>query len=239
MKATNWEFKHRALIFGLIIGLAFSLYNLDSQNVTALLAHWLGTKTGLGEDHLTHLLLAFTACVLIAAALLRTWASSYLRATVVYAAEVKTETLVADGPYRRVRNPLYFANVLMAVGLGALMSRSGLLVVMAAMLGFCYRLILLEESELKASQGDSYDRYAQIVPRLWPSLRPRIAAAGSHPRWGLGFQAEGWYWGFAVAVAAFAITLNVTLMLVIVGASIAVFWMSSTLLRKKPDSRQN
>jgi len=42
-----------------------------------------------------------------------------------------------------------------------------------------------------------------------------------------------------VAVAAFAITLNVTLMLVIVGASIAVFWMSSTLLRKKPDSRQN
>src|ERR1700679_2729909 len=28
-----------------------------------------------------------------------------------------------------------------------------------------------------------------------------------------------------------------TLMLVIVGASIAVFWMSSTLLRKRPDSR--
>jgi protein-S-isoprenylcysteine O-methyltransferase Ste14 len=237
MKATSWEFKHRALIFGLIIGLAFSLYNLDSQNVTALLAHWLGTKTGLDEDRLIHLLLAFAACVLIAAALLRTWASSYLHATVVYASEVKTETLVADGPYRRVRNPLYFANVLMAVGLGALMSRSGFLVVMAAMLVFCYRLILLEESELKASRGESYERYSQAVPRLWPSLLPRIAAAGSQARWVLGFQAECWYWGFAVAVTAFAITLNATLMLVIVGASIAVFWISSTLLRKKPDSR--
>jgi protein-S-isoprenylcysteine O-methyltransferase Ste14 len=231
MKATSWEFKHRALIFGLIIGLAFSLYNLDSQNVTALLAHWLGTKTGLDEDRLIHLLLAFAACVLIAAALLRTWASSYLHATVVYASEVKTETLVADGPYRRVRNPLYFANVLMAVGLGAF------LVVMAAMLVFCYRLILLEESELKASRGESYERYSQAVPRLWPSLLPRIAAAGSQARWVLGFQAECWYWGFAVAVTAFAITLNATLMLVIVGASIAVFWISSTLLRKKPDSR--
>jgi protein-S-isoprenylcysteine O-methyltransferase Ste14 len=237
MKATNWEFKHRALIFGLIIGIAFSLYNLDSQNVTALFAHWLETKTGLDEGRLTHLLLAIAACVLIAAALIRTWASSYLHADVVYASEVKSETLVADGPYRRVRNPLYLANVLMAFGFGALMSRSGWLVVVAAMLVFCYRLILREESELRESQGESYDRYSQVVPRLWPSLQPRIAAAARQARWAVGFQAEGWYWGFAVAVVAFAITLNVTLMLAIIGASMALFWVSSTLLRNKPNSR--
>ena len=237
MKATNWEFKHRALIFGLIIGIAFSLYNLDSQNVTALFAHWLGTKTGLDEDRLVHRLLALAAGVLIAAAFIRTWASSYLHANVVYASEVKAATLVADGPYRRVRNPLYLANVLMAFGFGALMSRSGWLLVVAAMLVFCYRLILREESELRESQGESYDRYSQVVPRLWPSLQPRIAAAGRQARWVGGFQAECWYWGFAVAVVAFAITLNVTLMLLITGASIALFWVSSMLLRKQPNSR--
>jgi protein-S-isoprenylcysteine O-methyltransferase Ste14 len=237
MKATNWEFKNRALIFGLIIGAAFSLYALDTQNATALMAHWLGTKASLDEGRLAHLLLAFAACVLMAAALIRTWASSYLHASVVYASEVKTETLLADGPYRRVRNPLYFANVLMAVGLGGLMSRSGWLLVVAAMLGFCYRLILREESELQASHGERYDRYAKVVPRLWPSLRPRVAATGRRAQWGAGFQAECWYWGIAVAVASFATTLNFTLMLGILAASIALFWVSSTLLRKKPNSR--
>src|SRR5262250_2812371 len=67
MKATDWEFKHRARVFGLILG----------------------------------------AALLGVAAMLRTWASAYLHAEVVYASEVKTEALVADGPYRRVRNPLY------------------------------------------------------------------------------------------------------------------------------------
>ncbi|HEX2715284.1 MAG TPA: isoprenylcysteine carboxylmethyltransferase family protein, partial [Candidatus Acidoferrales bacterium] len=76
-------------------------------------------------DPLARLLFAFAAFLLVVAALIRTWASSYLHAGVVYAAEVKTESLVADGPYRRVRNPLYFANVLMAIGMGALMSRAG------------------------------------------------------------------------------------------------------------------
>jgi protein-S-isoprenylcysteine O-methyltransferase Ste14 len=34
------------------------------------------------------------------------------------AANVKTELLIADGPYRLVRNPLYFGNLLMVLGMG-------------------------------------------------------------------------------------------------------------------------
>ncbi|HTC90846.1 MAG TPA: hypothetical protein VK686_21225 [Bryobacteraceae bacterium] len=49
-----------------------------------------------------------------------------------------------------MRNPLYFANVLMAIGMGALMSRIGFFIVVLAMLLFCYRLILREESALEA-----------------------------------------------------------------------------------------
>src|SRR5579864_8645812 len=105
MKATDWEFRNRALIFGLIFAFTFPLYALDHQNVTAVVAEWLSSRVGLGADPLARLLFACAAFLLIVAAFIRTWASAYLHAGVVYAADVKTESLVADGPYRSVRNP--------------------------------------------------------------------------------------------------------------------------------------
>src|SRR5271163_3557278 len=105
MKATSWEFRNRAMVFGLIFGLTFPLYVLDNQNSTVALANWLGATLHMDADHVARLLFAFAAVLLVVAALIRTWASSYLHASVVYAADVKSESLVADGPYRRVRNP--------------------------------------------------------------------------------------------------------------------------------------
>jgi len=173
------------------------------------------------------------AFLLLVAAFIRTWASSYLHANVVYAPELKTTLLIADGPYRQVRNPLYLANVLMAVGMGALMSRTGFVVAIAAMVGFSYRLILREEIELQASQGEPYVRYLRAVPRLCPSPRPRVASSGRQARWRDGFQAESWFWGFAVAVATFTITLNLTLLFVILAASLVLFWVSSAVRQTK------
>jgi protein-S-isoprenylcysteine O-methyltransferase Ste14 len=239
MRATNWEFKNRALVFGLIFALSFGAYSLDHENSAAALSNWLGAALRIDPDLVARLLLGFAACVLVVAALVRTWASSYLRANVVYAAEIHTESLVADGPYRRVRNPLYFANVLLAIGMGALMSRLGFLVAVVAMLVFSYRLILREESELQSSQGEQYERYRKAVPRLWPSPWPRTASAGRQASWSAGFKAEFWCWGFAVAVAAFAITLNQVAFLVILAASLAVFWFSSSILQKKSNSQTN
>jgi protein-S-isoprenylcysteine O-methyltransferase Ste14 len=235
MKATNWEFTNRALIFGLIFGCSFPLYFFDHQMSTAVAAHWLAGRLQMDLDLVVHLLLGIAAFLLIAAALIRTWASAYLNAEVVYASEVKTESLVADGPYRRVRNPLYFANVLMAIGMGALMSRSGFVLTVVAMTVFCYRLILREESELLISQGVPYQNYRRAVPRMWPSPWPRIPSAGRRPQWAEGFKAESWYWGFAVAVTAFAITLNVKLFFVILGASLALFWVTSMVTQKEAE----
>jgi protein-S-isoprenylcysteine O-methyltransferase Ste14 len=237
MKATNWEFANRALVFGLIFGCTFPLYALDHQNSTAVLANWLGAGLRMDANLVARVLFAIAAFLLVVAAVIRTWASSYLHASVVYAAAVKTESLVADGPYRRVRNPLYIANVLMAVGLGAMMSRTGFFAAVVAMLVFCYRLILREETELQATQGEMYERYCKAVPRLWPSLWPRIASSGRKAQWAAGFKAESWYWGFAAAVTAFAITLNLTVFFVILGASIILFWVSSAVLQKKPNSQ--
>jgi protein-S-isoprenylcysteine O-methyltransferase Ste14 len=237
MKATNWEFTNRALLFGLIFAFSFPLYFLDHQNSAATLASWLGSRLQKDPDLVAGLLFAFAAILLIVAALLRTWASSYLRAAVVYAADVKTDSLVADGPYRQVRNPLYFANVLMVIAMGAMMSRTGFLVALVAMLVFCYRLILREEAELQADQGEQYEGYRKAVPCLWPALWPRIASAGRQARWADGFKAESWYWGFAAALVAFAITLELTLFFAILTASLVLFWVSSMVLQKKSDSQ--
>src|SRR5580658_9450220 len=237
MQATNWEFTNRALIFGLIFGFAFSVYVIDPQNSTAALANWLGARFHfIDADLAARLLLALATGLLIVAALTRTWASSYLNATVVYAAEVKTASLVADGPYRHVRNPLYFANILLALGLGAMMSRLGFFVAVIAMLVFCYRLILREESDLQASQGEQYRRYRSAVPRLWPSFAPRTASAGRQASWAAGFKAEFWCWGFAIGVAAFAITLNTTAFVVILTASVVLLWLSTLVIQRKAGS---
>jgi len=237
MRATNWEFSNRALVFGLIFGLAFPLYSVDHENSTAVLANWLAPRIGIDADLLTHLLFALAAFLLVLAALIRTWASAFLHATVVYASEVKTASLVADGPYRRVRNPLYLGNIVMAFGMGAMMSRSGLVVSVVAIFVFCYRLILREESDLQASQGEQYERYRRTVPRLLPALRPRIPSGGNAARWAEGFKAESWCWGFAAAVVAFAITLSMKAFFGIMTASILLLWLTSALLEKKASSR--
>jgi protein-S-isoprenylcysteine O-methyltransferase Ste14 len=236
MRATSWEFTNRALIIGLIFAFSFPLYWIDHQNATAVFGGWLSARLNVNADLVAHLLFALAAVVLIAGALIRTWASSYLHSEVVYASVVKTDSLIADGPYRHVRNPLYFANVLLALGLGAMMSRPGIALALTATLVFCYRLILREEAELQASQGERYARYRHAVPRLWPTLRPRIPSSGRQARWSQGFRAEAWYWGFAASLVVFAITLNLTLFFVILAASVALLWVSSMLVKNKAKS---
>jgi protein-S-isoprenylcysteine O-methyltransferase Ste14 len=234
MKATNWEFKNRAVIFGLIISLGFLFYFVDPQNASAALANRLAPRLGINADALARILFALAAVVLIKAALLRTWASAYLHSDVVYAADIQTRALVADGPYRHLRNPLYFANLLMAIGMGALASRVGFFVLLVAMLLFCYRLILREEAELRAVQGASYDAYQKAVPRFWPALRPRVPAGQGRANWAAGFKAESWYWGFAAALVVFAITLKTNLFFIILGLSLASFWFLSSKKESQP-----
>ena len=71
MKATNWEFKNRALVFGLIFTVAFLLYALDHENSTVVLTNWLGTRYGLDADSLARCVFAGAACLLILMALIR------------------------------------------------------------------------------------------------------------------------------------------------------------------------
>ncbi|HEY6969661.1 MAG TPA: methyltransferase [Candidatus Angelobacter sp.] len=234
MRATTWEFKNRSLISGLIFGAAFQFYFLDRQIAPTPVAVWLGAKLGISDELVIRWLFGLAALLIFAAAFVRTWASAYLKAAVVYASEVKTASLVADGPYRHVRNPLYFANVLLAIGMGAMAGRPGFVFAVVAMVVFCYRLILREE----AKQGEQYHRYRDAVPRLLPALSARVPSAGATANWKQGFMTELWYWGFGVAVLVFAFTLTVKWFFVILGVSIALFWMSSIILQKRSKSQK-
>jgi protein-S-isoprenylcysteine O-methyltransferase Ste14 len=233
VRATLWEFKNRALLFGLIFALGFSAYAVDPQNSAAALSNWLAARAGIDADAIARSLFGLAAVILVAFALIRTWASAYLHASVVYASQIKTDSLVADGPYRYVRNPLYFGNLLLVLGLAALMSRVGAAIAIAAMVIFCYRLILREESELEANRGEPYRRYRSAVARLWPALRPRVPSAGGRPDWVKGFQAEFWAWGYVIATAVFAATLSVKAFFIILAASIGGLWLASAALAKK------
>jgi protein-S-isoprenylcysteine O-methyltransferase Ste14 len=224
MQASAWEFKNRASVFGMVFGLSFGLYAIDPVNSTSACVNWVGARWPIDEDLLARWLLVGAALIVGVAALLRTWASAYLKAAVVYAAVIKSAELVADGPYRYVRNPLYLANVLLAIGMGAFMSRLGCVVAVAAMWLFCYRLIRREEAGFDTTLAPSYERYRAAVPRWWPSGSPRTPAGGGVPNWSAAFKAEFWCWGYTLAALAFALTLKFWLFCTLIALSLACFF---------------
>ena len=228
MKATRWEFENRAVILGVVFGVSFFLSSFDRRNAAVAVAEPLAARLHVDGDAAARAVFALGAVIAALGAATRTWASAYLAADVVYAEQLKTASLVADGPYRFVRNPLYLGNVFLAIGMGAMASRFGFVLLNALMLLFSYRLILREEGELAAAQGAGYDAYRARVPRLFPSPTPLVPSAGRRPRWKNAFVAESWYWGFALAVAVFAATLSVKLLFGILAVSIAMLFTVSS-----------
>lgn len=185
MRATEFEFRFRFLIImALFIGGVWC-YALDPVNVSAMLAQRLmghPFEPGVARDrHVLQAILALGAVLTVLAALVRTWAAAYLRSEVAHDSKHHGEGLVADGPYRYVRNPLYLGSVLFAVGFPMAASRLGFVVIVGGLTLFYYRLIAREESLLSETQSESYRQFLKAVPRLMPSWNPRVAAGGLAP----------------------------------------------------------
>jgi protein-S-isoprenylcysteine O-methyltransferase Ste14 len=236
MRATKFEFEQRFWIIGALFWLAFGLYRVDSTNSAVAFLHLVAPSLDLDSARgvfWLRVIFGFGALLVFLAALLRTWATAYLRTEVVHDQCQHSEALLADGPYRYVRNPLYLANLPMAAGIGFLASRLGWLVLMAGMLLFGYRLILREESGLLETQGESYRNYLKAVPRLWPSLLPRVPAGSRKARWGQAIAGEMFFWLFGVAVLCFAITLNMKWAGTVFASSFVVYFVAVYVIRKR------
>jgi protein-S-isoprenylcysteine O-methyltransferase Ste14 len=241
MRATDFEFRHRFWIIFLLFWAAFGAYFVDHQSAGVAVAKLflsgekLDSPVGLRTLHAVFLAAALLVGI---AALLRSWASAYLRSELVHDPNLRTEGVVADGPYRHLRNPLYLGNLLLAAGMGLLASRLGFLILLAGHAFFLLRLIGREEAELAASQGQSYLAYRAAVPRLWPSLRPRVPAGGVEPRWLQGFVGETFMWILFAGSLYFAVTLNGRAMPYLVIAGVASYFLICKIQKRRRAAEQ-
>jgi hypothetical protein len=98
--------------------------------------------------------------VALAGALIRTWASGFLR---------KDSKLAVGGPYAYCRNPLYLGTYLMAVGFLVCVNQIEVAVVFGILYAGLYHWIILdEETKLESLFGQPYRNYKTLVSRFFP-----------------------------------------------------------------------
>jgi protein-S-isoprenylcysteine O-methyltransferase Ste14 len=186
-------------------------------------------------------LVAAIGCA-VAGAWLRTWGTAYLGVDVMSDKQMRSDTvihpseparrgsrLMAAGPYRYMRNPLYVGSWLNTLALTLLMRPSGAVFTLVALVGFHVRLILAEEAFLRAKLGEAYVAYCAQVPRIVPKLTsPKPTSQNrdvGHPaRWDRAAVAEVYMWGSAAgfAVLGWRYDANLLLQCVLVSLGVAL-----------------
>jgi len=127
----------------------------------ALVTHHVYPEDSLADTMIGGLGLLF----LVAAAGGRIWASAYVIGR-------KNRSLVTDGPFSIVRNPLYFCSFLAFVGAGLSFESLALAVVFAlTFFATHWPTIHAEERHLEEIFGEAYRAYRSRVPRFVPTLR--------------------------------------------------------------------
>jgi hypothetical protein len=169
---------------------------------------------------------------------LRVWGTAYLGYGTVHHAQMQAGAVMADGPYRYLRNPLYVGGWFMMAAMAFLMPPTGALFAMTLVTIFFLRLILGEEAFLSNQLGEPYREYLRTVPRLFPSLRPALPPAGHKPHWLTSIVSElnpiGVFFTLAVLSWSYNNRLMLQGILVSLGASLVV----RAFLKAKPPSHQ-
>jgi protein-S-isoprenylcysteine O-methyltransferase Ste14 len=232
MKATAFEFRVRIFIIASIYALGFfsPWERLYGSGVRTNM--WLDLSSGIAATRwltLSEATLFVTVCVLllgIAGTVLRVWATAYLGGATVTNSSMVAGGIVASGPYRHVRNPLYLGMWLISFLIAILMPVSGAIFVLVATLVFELRLIGGEEAFLAGKLGPIYEDYKQRVPRLVPKVLSTIGSADVQPRWVQAIVAEVLPVGFTLCFAVLAWRYNAQLLtkclLICFGASLIV-----------------
>lgn len=216
MQASAFEYRHRYLLHGLVYTLCLAApwavllpapYHAPVWGFVQNGSTWFHIANTLSKPLYQNfaldwnVVLAVMIALATAGAALRVWGASYLGATTVQRGGMVGDRVIADGPYRFTRNPLYLGTVLHTLALALLMRPDGgvLCVVLITLLQF--RLIFREEPYLRERLGEPYAAYLLQVPRFLPSIRPRTAKGESRPLWGQGVLSEVYMIGTAVTFA--------------------------------------
>jgi protein-S-isoprenylcysteine O-methyltransferase Ste14 len=207
MKATALEFRLRYLIHLVIYLLGFTapwdrFLHLDAGRSTwLLLAAWPARNHWLTFSAATVALLLIGALCALAAAMLRTCGSAYLGASIVKSPAMHGDGVLAAGPYRYLRNPLYLGTFIHTLALALLMPPSGAIFCILATAFLQLRLIAGEEAFLATQLGEPYLAYCAKVPRLFPAITAKVSASASNPTWPTAFLGEIYFWGVAISFA--------------------------------------
>ncbi len=189
MRASAIEFRLRGFILTLLVLLGFWapwIQALDLGKRVSLL-EWLALEMSraglLPFVYATPTVIAAGALLAALGMVLRVWGAASIGSRAVNNRRMQAPELVAEGPYRYVRNPLFLGSWFMLAAIAFLMPPTGALVVLPLITLFLLRLVLGEEAFLAAEIGDPYRTYQRAVPRLFPRLRSNLAAGGRAPQW--------------------------------------------------------
>jgi protein-S-isoprenylcysteine O-methyltransferase Ste14 len=196
MRASAFEFRFRMLIQVALVLIGFWapwVGTLDLSRRISTLA-WLAmeiSRLGIASFTVaTPVVIVAGALAALLGAVLRVWGAAYLGYGTVHHGEMQGGAVMAAGPYRYVRNPLYLGGWFMMAAMCLLMPPSGALFVMVLVSIFYLRLILGEEAFLTAQLGETYRQYLHATPRLFPRLRSGLPTATAHPRWVVALLTE-------------------------------------------------
>jgi|HubBroStandDraft_1064217.scaffolds.fasta_scaffold69293_1 protein-S-isoprenylcysteine O-methyltransferase Ste14 len=196
MKASQIEFRLRVAIMVAVVALGFWSPWIEAWGIgrRISLLEWFAlelSRLGLFPFTIaTPVAIVLASLLAAAGVVLRVWSTAWLGRGVVNNAEMKAGAVMADGPYRFVRNPLYLGTWFMMAAMSFIMPATGALFAMVLITLFLLRLILAEEAFLAARLGEPYQAYLRAVPRLFPRLRSNLPRAGLEPRWGQSLLSE-------------------------------------------------
>ncbi len=217
MQATAFEYRHRYLVHGLIYTLGFAapwtlllppVYRAPVWSFVQNGSAWFLLSSALSRPLFTYFASYWNAILIVmilfaaAGAALRTWGAAYLGASTVQRGGMVSDSVVADGPFRFVRNPLYLGTLLHSVALAFLMRPDAAVLTLVLLTLVQLRLIGREEPYLRERLGEPYAAYLARVPRLLPSLRPQAAEGSSRPDWKQGVLSEVYVIGTVFTMAA-------------------------------------
>ncbi len=232
MRASLIEFRLRMMINAIIIVLGFWAPWIEPWGIghRVSLVEWLAielSRSGAMSFAMATAAVIVVASVLaLAGAIFRVWGAAYLGPGTVSNVNMLAGKVMADGPYRFVRNPLYIGLWCMVAAMAFLMPVSGALFAMVLITVFAVRLTLGEEAFLREQLGDVYMAYLHTVPRFVPRLRGAPASTGAEPHWLRAVSTEltpiGVLAGIVLYSRNYDLALAGRVLLVFFGASLVV-----------------
>ena len=237
LKATAFEFRFRFLLHAIIYVVGFTApwdywLHLDTIRTWQYLAALPSRAGWLSFSAATNAVLILGIVCALTAALLRTWGSAYLGVSIVKDVSMHTDRVVAAGPYRHLRNPLYLGTFIHTLALALLMPPSGAIFTILAIGLLQLRLIAREEAYLTEQQGAPYIAYCAEVPRLLPALTPRVLSSPGQPNWSHAFLGEIYMWGVAISFLALGWRYNAFLIIQGVLISLGVALIARAFIQR-------